>query len=403
MTTLAQYKYRAVDTQGKRRSGSIRAESEADATHRLTSAGLRPVAVASVGVRRTGVRTRTIVGPSQVAGLARELSVLLEAKIPIGRGMLAIADQESNPALRELLRDVATQIESGSPLTEALGRHRHAFGEVFIETVRAAERSGTLDAAMLHLADMLERQIESRQQLRRAMTYPTIVLTVVAAAVGVIVVFVVPRFGTTFAAQGMDLPIFTRIVQVVGESVRAFWWLYAGAVLACITGLVSSWKSEAGRLRIEKLLLRVPYVGRTTRAVTAARFARVMSLALGSGVDLIEAVQMSGRSTGRRSFAKECDGMATGLRRGDPIGQVLRSGSELPSFALRMIAAGKNSDELSKACAIVARHYDRESSHLTKNISTVIEPVLTVLMAAVVLIIALSVFLPMWQMVGLNR
>ncbi|MEM1331459.1 MAG: type II secretion system F family protein [Planctomycetota bacterium] len=403
MTGAGVYIYRAVDERGRVRTGRLRAWTDAEAMAQLRSDGLKPVGVSRRGEAQRESRRATLVRPRAIADVARELSVLLEAHIPIGQGLKVIAEHEQNPRLAEMLRDIAMQIEAGSPLTEAINRHRSVFGEVFVETVRAAERTGTLDQAMLHLADMLERQIETQQQLRRALTYPAIVLSVVSVAIAVIVVFVVPRFGATFASQGMDLPVFTKIVQAVGESARAWWWAWLGVILSGVIALASLWRSTSGRLMLERMLLRLPLAGRILRAVNAARFSRVMSLSLGAGVELIDSVEMSGRSTGRRVFRRQCDDMAAALRRGEPMSVAMHSVSELPPFASRMIAAGRDSKELAKACSIVARHYDRESSHLTKNINTLIEPLLTVVMAAVVLLIALSVFLPMWQMVGSAR
>lgn len=397
MTTS--FRYKAVDAKGSARKGVLQADSEQDAFRKLSASGLTPTEMREAG--KPNVRRG--VSQNDVASLARELSVLLEARIPIGRGLLAIAEYEPKPALREMVRDVAAQIESGSPLTTALGKYRHAFGEVFLETVRSAEQSGTLYEAMDHLADMLERQIETKRALTRALAYPVIVLAVVSLALSVIVVFVVPRFAETFQGQGMELPLFTQVVKNLGESVRSFWWAYGMGALGLGLALTSLWKSPSGRLGYERLFLRLPYIRSMIRAVAAARFARVFGLSLGAGVDMVQSLEMAGRSTGRPLFVTETKGMADRVRKGDAVASVMHESDTLPGFARRMMAAGKDSTELSRACTIVARHYDRQSDHLMKNIGTLIEPVMTVLMAAVVLVIALSVFLPMWQMMGAGR
>jgi len=269
--------------------------------------------------------------------------------------------------------------------------------------MRAAEKSGNISEIAIHLADMLERQIENRQQLRRALAYPIIVMSIVSLAITVIVVFVIPRFGATFAAQGIEMPMITKVLRAIGESVQSTWWLYLSFIVASIFGFVAAWRTPRGRLRYEQVFSRTPYIRRIISASTAAQFCRVFGLGIGSGLDLIESLEMSGRATGRPIFIAECEGMADRLRRGATLGDVLKNTKSLPSFARRMISAGRDSQELSKSCVIVARHYDREASHLTKNINTLIEPILTVAMAVIVLVIALSVFLPMWQMVGMNR
>jgi MSHA biogenesis protein MshG len=396
------FRYRAADSQGKTRRGTVMATDERDAYKRLTSAGLTPLDLAPHKPPAPLFSWQRI-KPEDIVGLTRELAVLTEARIPLDRGLASIAEHEGKPALTAMIRDIAARIEAGEPLTAALARHSHAFGEVYIETVRAGEKSGNLAGIMNHLADLLERQLETRQQVRRAMAYPAIVLTMVAVAVTVIVVFVVPKFAATFAAQGAQMPLATCVLQGLGLNIRENWYVYAGSLTGAITALGLAWSRPAGRLAIERFLLRVPYVRKILVAVTTGRFARVLAISLESGLDLVEAVRIAGRSTGRPVFAGECDTMGDRLRSGEAFIDVVRSASYIPSFAKRMLGAGKDSRELAKSCAIVARYYDREASHLTKNVNTVVEPILTVAMAAIVLIVALAVFLPMWKMASLNH
>lgn len=396
------FSYRALDSAGKTRRGTVMAADEQDAFRRVVSAGLTPL----------DLRARRESGPmfswqrvklEDIVGLTRELAVLTEAKIPLDRGLASIADHDGKPALTAMIRDVAARIESGEPLTSALNAYRDAFGEVYIETVRAGEKSGNLGAVMNHLADLLEKQQETRKELRRAMMYPAIVLTVVAIAVTVIVVFVVPKFAATFASQGAELPLATRIIQALGENVRGNWYFYAGAIAGTFVSILAAWSRPAGRDAIERFLLRVPYIRKILIAVTTGRFARVLAISLESGLDLIEAVRIGGRSTGRPVFVDECDVMGERLRSGESFVDVVRASRYIPSFAKRMLGAGKDAAELAKSCGIVARYYDREASHLTKNVNTVVEPLMTVAMAGIVLIVALAVFLPMWKMASLNH
>jgi len=401
MSTL-NYKYVALDSAGQRRKGTMQGAGEQDAYRKVVAAGLTPVRLTLVNNAEPIFSFQKVSG-SDIVDLTRELSVLVEARIPLDRGLASIAEHDGKAALTTMIRDIAAMIESGLPMTQALERYRATFGEVYIETVRAAEKSGSLVAVMSHLADLLERQQETRQQLKRAMSYPLIVMTVVALAVTVIVVFVVPKFGAIFAAHEVQMPLMTRVIQAIGDSVRGYWWAYAVALLAAGLSLFFSWKSPVGRVVMERILARTPYVGRVITAVTTGRFARVVSIGLSSGLDVIDSVEIGGRATGRPVFVSECRDMADGLRRGEQLTEVLKPTRYLPPFAKRMISAGKDSTELAKACEIVARHYDREATHLTKNVNTIVEPLLTVAMAGIVLIVALSVFLPMWQMVRLNH
>ena len=400
--SASEFKYTALDAAGKKRQGKIAATSEQEAYRELSSQGLTPTKLTPAGTSR-GLLSRDTIRLEDVAAFTRELSVLVEAKIPIGRGLQSIAEHEDRPRQREMVRDLAAMIEAGSRITDALTKYQDVFGEVYIETMRAAEKTGNLAEVTSHLADMLEKQIESGQQLKRALSYPIIVMVFVALALTVIVVFVVPRFGKIFEANGVELPITTRIVQAIGDSVKAAWWGYAAMLAGAIVGVVAAWKNPRGREIFERVMLRIPHIGKIIVATTAARFSRVLSICLGSGLDLMEAVEIGGRSTGRPIFIRECDRMADQLRSGEMLSEVITQTKYLPGFATRMLSAGKDAKELSSASAVIARHYDRESEHLSKNINALIEPMMTIAMAGIVLLVALSVFLPMWQMIKVNH
>jgi len=331
------------------------------------------------------------------------MSVLLEANIPIARGLHSIAEHEKNPALRDMIFDIASMIESGDRITSAFSRYAHVFGDVYIETLRSAEKTGQIGPVASHLADMLERNIETTQQIKRALTYPIIVIAFVAVALSVIVIFVVPKFATIFEANGVDLPLTTRIVRTMGVSITQFWWVYLVVAFTGTFMLIKAWKSRHGRRRIEKILHKLPYIGNMLTSVTTARFSRVMSIGLESGIEVIEAIEIAGGSTGRPVFQDECVRMCDRMRSGDSLSDVINRAHGLPSFARRLFGSGKDSKELARAGKIIARHYDRQSDHLAKNINTIIEPMITMAMAGIVLLVALSVFLPMWQMISINK
>lgn len=396
------FAYKGIDAQGKRKSGDVTASSESAAFELIMQDGITPISVKPQNRRAQFTSHGIRVTPHDIAALTREMSVLVEASIPIARGLRSIAEHERKSSLRDMVNDIADQVEAGEKLTTAFGKHRAVFGDVYIETIRASEKSGTLAEVTSHLADMLERNIETSSQLKRALTYPAIVVAFVVLAVSVIVVFVVPRFAVIFETNNVSLPLATQIVTTIGEFVRNFWWAILIALAASTWTLAQSWKSEAGRYRIEAIALSLPYLGKMIAAITAARFARVLSIGLDSGIDVIESMSVAGSATGRPVFAKECVELCDRMRAGESIEHVLIDSKRLPSFARRLLSAGKDSTELSRAGRIIARHYDRISDHLAKNINTIIEPLITIAIAGIVLLVALSVFLPMWKMVSVN-
>ncbi|MCB9846466.1 MAG: type II secretion system F family protein [Phycisphaeraceae bacterium] len=396
------YEFIAIDRGGSRVSGSVLARDQQDAFRQVSAGGRTPVKIRVERPRRSMFR-RVRIGKAEVAALTRELSVLVEARIPIAHGLMSIAEHEKNPELRRVLIDVASNIEAGSTITEALARHTEVFGSVYVETMRAAEASGNLVAVTNHLAEMLERQIEAGQQLRRAMAYPVIVVGAVTLALGVILTFVVPKFEAMFASQEAALPLATRVVQALGRFANHYWWAVLGTVAALGVFSRQAIRTRRGRLLFEELLLMLPYVRQVIVSTTAARFARVFGIGLSSGLSLLESMRVGGNASGRTLFTLECDSMAEQMGQGERLSDVIRHSRYLPPFAQRMLGAGRDTKDLSNACGIIARHYEQQTTHLTKNVSTIIEPILTVLLAVIVLIVALAVFLPMWKMVGMSR
>lgn len=399
--TSARFRYRAVDASGATKRGVVDAQDERAAYQAVTQLGFTPIELTPD--RRSPLTSRRRVTQADVAAVTHELAALAEARIPLDRAFASVAEQPGNPALGEVLLDVARRMESGASLTSALSAHPLVFSEVYVSTIRAAERSGDLAMMLTHLADMLERSLQAKQQLRRALAYPTIVLVAVSVAVSVILGFVVPRFADTFASQGVELPLITRIVQAAGQSVQAHWWAYGGVLIAAGCGLFAMWRAAAGRLIIEEALLRVPWLSQLLLAFTTGRFARVMGLGLASGLGVIEAIEIAGASTGHRVFQSECTKMAASMKGGETLAQAIQRTRHMPPLARRMLSSGKDSGDLVKACDVVARHFDREASHRAASASTVLEPVMTILMAAIVMVVALAVFLPMWSMVGQRR
>lgn len=397
------YQVKAIDTSGATVRRRVTALDEQDACRKVSAAGLTPLRVTAARALRWNVRVKRSVSRSEVSAMTRELSVLVDARIPLASGLGQMAQSEKNPAMAGLLADLAFRLESGSKISEAVRAHTDVLGEVYVGTMEAAEASGKLSEVTAHLADMLDAEVATRQQLRRAATYPAIVMLVVSAALVVILGFVVPRFAATYASAGVTLPLATRVVQGAGASLGTWWWLYSGCVVAGIIGLVQTWASPRGRLWLETALARMPYIGRLLNVVATARYCRVLSIASNAGVDLIEAMEVSANASGSQRLIAESKGMSMRLRGGSSLSEAISGSRVLPPFARRLLSACKEAKEVSHSSEIISRHFEREGSHLTAGISTVIEPVMTVVLAVIVLTVALSVFLPMWQLIGAGQ
>jgi type II secretory pathway component PulF len=250
---------------------------------------------------------------------------------------------------------------------------------------------------------MLERGVETTRQVRGALMYPACVVGVLVLAVTFLVGFVIPKFATMFKRHGSELPLFTKVLLEVGQSMQQYWWAYLLGVAAIVFTFRRLTRTDEGLLLLDKIAHRIPYVKRILIGIGVARFARILGLSLGSGLGLIEALTLAGKASGRPLLRRESIDMASKVRAGATLAAVLGESAYLTPFARRMLTAGERSSEIPRMCSVVSRHYEREASELTKNLSTVIEPVLVVAIAGVVLVVAMAIFLPMWdsmKMVG---
>jgi len=394
------YEYLAMDRRGERVHGVSRAQNESDVVREVTAAGLVPIRVRKARIKRRGSRR---VRAKDIAQFTYQLGVLINARIPIGEGLRSIAEQEAPGKFRDMVLQMAIRIESGDRISAAMGEHEKVLGKVIVETVSAAEQSGNLVKVLEYLSEMTERQLEMRQQVRGALMYPACVLCVLAIAVVLLVGFVVPKFAKMFMSRGIDLPIFTKLLMWTGDSMQAFWWGYIALAAGAFFGIRRAWRRPKGRRAIERGFNRVPYLRDILRGMSVARFARVFGLSLGAGIPLLEALGMSSRSSGSTGLGADIDRAIEQVRAGGKMSGALAMGQYLPSFAKRMLTSGEESAEIPRMCGVIARHYERETSALTKNLATVIEPLMIVLIASVVLVIALAIFLPMWNMVQLMQ
>lgn len=397
--TQTAFQYKAIDRRGSVTKGAVRADDRQHAYREIVAAGLKPIRIAPA--RRMLARGGRRIKVKDLAHLTHQLAVLLEARVPIVQGLEAIAEQEPNDQLRAVINDIAVQIASGSTVTDALTPHRELFGDVYVETVRAAEISGNMVEVLGHLGHMLEQQYEMRKRVKGALMYPICVVVALVLAVSFLMVFVVPRFARMFAARGIELPLPTQIVIGISTFMQNYWYLLLAGIVLGAWALRSIRRQPSLQRTIDAGLHRIPVLRDMLRGFAVSRFAHVLGLSFRSGLNLIDALDMAGRASGRPLLLADAEQMKERVRQGGRLTDCLGTCQYVPGFARRMISAGEDAGELPKMCELVARHYDRETEHLTRNISTLIEPILVAGLAGVVLIIALAIFLPMWNMAAL--
>ena len=399
MTTTA-FQYKAIDRRGAMAKGSIQANDRQHAYREIVAAGLKPIHIAPAR-RSIMARNNKKIPLKDLAHLTHQLAVLLEARVPIVQGLEAIGEQETNEHIKAVIMDIANQISTGSNVTDALSAHRELFGDVYVETVRAAEISGNMVTVLGHLGEMLERNYEMRKRVKGALMYPICVIVALAVAVTFLMIFVVPKFAKMFESRGMDLPLPTQVVIGLSSFIQNYWYLIIGGAIAAAWGLRRAQRNPKARRVIDTFLHRVPFLRDMLKGVAISRFAHVLGIGFRSGLNLLDALDMAGRASGRPLLEADAETMKQQVNLGGRLRECLSSTRYVPPFARRMISAGEEAGELPRMCEIVARHYDRETEHLAKNVATLIEPIMIAGLAVVVLVIALAIFLPMWNMAAL--
>jgi type II secretory pathway component PulF len=400
MTALT-FEYTALDKAGAKRRAHTTASTKAEAYRKIATMGLTPLSIRPIAARR---RTRLGSGRIHAKDLANftyQLGVFVGARIPLAEGLIQIAQQERNPRFKDLVMDLAKRIQSGENLAVGMDSHKDALGEVYVETIRAAEKSGNLGRVLEHLSDMLEKGQEQARMVRSALMYPICVVTVLTIAVLFLCGFVVPKFAGMFAAKNLKLPLFTELLMGFGLSLQHYWWAYLIVMVGAGFGVRAAWLRPNGRAALDRLAHHIPYLKNILVGSTISRFSQIFALSLQSGLGLIDSLELAGKSAGRPLLARDVTKMVAQVRSGGRLMEVLGVCTYLTPFTKRMLTAGEQSAEIPKMCGVVSRHYDRETTHLTKNISTFIEPILIVAIAGVVLVIALAIFLPMWDMAKL--
>jgi type II secretory pathway component PulF len=399
--SLIAFQYRAIHQSGEKTRGVLRACDRQDAYRQIVAAGLKPLKITNIRISPRARSRR--VKLKDLSHFTYQFSVLMSARIPIADGLRSIAEQEPNMALRDVIEDIARQIEGGSAIIDAFRPYQDMFGEVYLETLRAAEVSGNMVKVLEKLAEMLEQRYETSKNVKGALMYPICVVVALAGAVTFLMMAVVPKFAQMYSSRGLELPVPTQILTNVSAIMTTYWYVFVVAILASIVVVRRAWARAGTRAMIDRWLHSIPFLRNVLIGLAVSRFSHVLGVCLQSGLGLIDALEMSGKSSGRPLLLLDSERMREQVRHGGRLSDVFLACRYLPAFARRMISAGEEAAEMPRMCEIVARHYDREVSHLTRNVSTVIEPIMIVGLAAVVLMVALAIFLPMWNMAALLK
>lgn len=336
---------------------------------------------------------------------SRQMYALLKAGVPIMRALGGLQDSTTNPTFRQTLQSIRENLDGGRPLSTALSNQNGVFSHFYVAMVYVGETTGMLEEIFLRLFHHLEFQGFMRSQVRSALRYPIFVIATMGIAILVVNIWVIPAFAKVYAGFKAELPLITRGLIAFSDFIVQAWWLIGLGLAAAIAGFIFWTATSDGRLTWDRIKLRLPISGKIVLKATLARFARSLSLAIRSGVPIVQGLTLVAQTVDNAHIAKQVEGMREGVERGESVLRTAANSGVFTPVVMQMIMVGEESGSLDDMMQEIADIYQREVEYELKTLSAQIEPILIICLGILVLILALGVFLPIWDLgtAAMNR
>lgn len=400
------YEYKGLNKAGKNVNGMLDAESQSELRSRLQGKGIFVTEVkagkageaAASGGEIDFKRMFQFVGLRDIAVLTRQLATLLKAGIPLVEALAALTDQADKDELKRVLSDVRRQVNEGSGLAIALSGHEKHFSDLYVNMVRAGESSGNLDLVLERLTDFLEGQIELRGKVVSAMVYPLVMTVVGTGILGFLFAFVVPKITRMFSDQKRSLPLITKLLLLISDIVSNGWFIILPLMGASVWGFLYWKKSKDGRPRWDRFVLKVPVVGNLMRMIAITRFSSTLGTLLASGVPLLQALDIVKNILGNTRLIEVIEDVRVNVREGDSVAQPLKRSGEFPPLVTHMIAIGERTGQLEDMLENVAVNYRQQVDIRIQAATTLLEPLMIVIMGVAVGFIVFAIMLPIIEL-----
>ena len=360
---------------------------------------IAPAAQASVGQRLRALRPHSVT-PKSLAVFTRQFSVMIDAGLPLVQCLEILGGQEEDRHFAATILATRADVERGLSLAEAMKRHPRTFDPLFTNMIAAGEAGGILDTILKRLATYIEKNVKLRSQVKSAMVYPAAVISIAAVVVTVILWKVIPTFATLFAGLGADLPLPTRLVIALSNAlVRLMPFIVVG-IVALVFGFQRYYATERGRRVVDGALLRLPILGVLLRKIAVARFCRTLSTLLASGVSILEALDITGRTAGNAIVEDAVTKTRRSIERGETIAQPLRATAVFPPMVVQMIGVGEATGELDNMLGKIADFYEEEVDVAVAGLLSLLEPAMIALLGGVVGGIVIAMYMPIFSLIS---
>ena len=400
---MAKYQYKGRDAQGALITGQLDAVNAEAVATQLNSRGLIPLSIQEVATAAGNSFDfaklfRKRISVEELIIFSRQMHSLNKAGVPIIRALRGLAGSIKNETLKETLYDVADTLESGVDLASSLNRHPEIFSPLYVSVIHVGENTGRLDLAFKQVAGYLELERDTKKRIGEATRYPLFVIVAIVIAIGVINVLVVPAFAKLFSSFNAELPWQTQfLINCSNFTVNNWYWLLLaiiGSILACRYYIAT----DIGGLNWDRMKLRIPLVGGIFERINLGRFARTYAMVARAGVPIIQALNVVGSAVGNRYIESKINAMRTRIERGENFSRVAQNSGMFSELVLQMISVGEETGTMDDLLDEVADFYEQEVDYDLKSLGDKIEPILLLIVAGMVLILALGVFLPMWDL-----
>ncbi len=337
---------------------------------------------------------------SNLIVFTRQFATLFSAGVPIGTILERLSQQAANPKLKDTVEIIKNDVNGGMPLSEAFSKHSSIFSPLYVNMLKVGEESGTLDIVLDRLANILETELDTKNKIKTATRYPKMVISAIVVAFIIIITFVIPKFVSLFTHFGAKLPLPTRILIGINYVFHHYWWMVLIAVVALVFAFKEYKKTENGKYNIDKYVLKMPVIGSLIHKIYVSRMIRILGLLYKSGITIIDSLSIVSNVTGNVIAKQAVDEIRKDVEGGTTIATPFSKSSFFPNVVSDMVSVGEETGRLDEMLFKAADYYDEEIDYAIKNLSSAIEPILLVFIAGMVLVLALGVFLPMWNMIN---
>lgn len=401
-----QFNYKGLNKKGELVKGIIDAPNIDEASTILYSQGIIPQIIRSsstIDILLNRIeeifRKYEKVKLEELIVFTRQFASLFTAGIPILTILNRLETQNYSYKMKQAISDIAKNVEAGTPLSIAFRKHKDIFSDLYINMLKVGEEGGVLDIVLQRLALILETDLDTRNKIKNATRYPKLVISAIAIAFAILMTFVVPKFVGLFSKLGASLPLPTRILIFVNDFFQNFWWLILSIAITLYLIYKKYKKTPHGKKKIDEYSLKIPIIGALLHKIYLSRISRILGLLYKSGISIITSFEIVSEVTGNDLMKDELIIIREKISRGTTIHKAFEASKYFPPVVSDMISAGEETGQLDEMLFKISDYYDGEVDYSIKTLSQAIEPILLVMIAGMVIILALGVFMPMWDMI----